>query len=189
MISVTVQGSIAAGEAVCRKGASYGDAIYVSGWLGDSALALDMLQSGKQPGEYLAGRLHTPSPRVELGKKLAGRQQATAMLDISDGLLADLGHILTASGVGAEIELASLPLSPVFQQAMKDDASLIELALAGGEDYELVFTSPLKDLSDQADLNPPVTRIGAICQQPGIRIRRADGELYYCRRGGFDHFA
>lgn len=189
LISVTVQGTVATGEAICRRGASYGDAVYVSGSLGNSALALDLLQRGQKPDRYLAERFHTPSPRVSLGQKLSRRQWATAMLDISDGLLADLGHLLEASGVGVELELSKIPLSNSFQNALSTDPGLIDLALVGGEDYELVFTSPLKDLAVQLDLNDAVTQIGVISQNPGLRIRQTDGELYQCRSRGFDHFA
>ncbi|MDX2481272.1 MAG: thiamine-phosphate kinase [Desulfuromusa sp.] len=189
MISVTVQGTVTTGEAVCRQGASYGDAVYVSGSLGDSALALALVQRGQKPDRYLAERFHTPSPRVALGQKLSERQLATAMLDISDGLLADLGHLLDASGVGAELELSKIPLSESFQKALGADPGLIDLALAGGEDYELVFTSPLKDLAEQIDLNYAVTRIGIISPESGLRIRQINGELYQCQRGCFDHFA
>lgn len=189
IIAVTVQGRVTGGEAICRQGASYGDAVYVSGSLGDSSLALQQLQAGQVPEPYLAQRFHLPVPRVELGQILSAKQIATAMLDVSDGLLADLGHILSASHVGAELELDKLPLSASFQQLMQKDTSLLDLALAGGEDYELVFTSPLKDLADQPNLPTPVARIGVITQEPGIRIRRPDGQLYQCQRGGFDHFA
>lgn len=186
MISVTVQGKVATAEAICRQGASYGDAVYVSGYLGDSALALNLLQNGQQPDSYLAERFHTPSPRVTLGQELSRRQLATAMLDISDGLLADLGHILTASEVGADLDLEKIPLSKSFQHALGKDSGSIDLALAGGEDYELVFTSPLKDLAEQID---SVTRIGVISQELGLRIHQINGELYQCQRDGFDHFA
>ncbi|NOQ41755.1 MAG: thiamine-phosphate kinase [Desulfuromusa sp.] len=188
MISVTVQGAVATAGAICRQGASYGDAIYVSGFLGDAALAIHLLQSGQQPDSYLAERFHTPTPRVALGQKLSERQLATAMLDVSDGLLADFGHILEASGVGAELELSKLPLSKSFQKELEGDSGLIDLALAGGEDYELVFTSPLKDLAEQIGLADSVTRIGVVSQAPGLRIRKKDGDLYQCQRGGFDHF-
>jgi len=188
MISVTVQGTVAQGDAIYRHGASYGDAVYVSGTLGDSAMTLQGLLRGEPVEACLATRFHTPEPRVKLGEKLAMSGWATAMLDISDGLVADLGHILEASGVGAEIELARLPLSEAFQAELKRNPGLIDLALAGGEDYELVFTSPLKDLDTQRDFCPAVSRIGVISQEPGLRIRRDDGEIYQCRRKGFDHF-
>jgi thiamine-monophosphate kinase len=189
MLSVTVQGTVATDEAICRQGASYGDAIYVSGTLGDSALALQLLQAGQIPEKSLAERFHLPSPRVELGKFLSARQIATAMLDVSDGLLADLGHILTASEVGAELELDMIPLSAAFQHQQSKQPSIRDLALSGGEDYELVFTSPLKDLAEQTGLTTPVARIGTITQKGGIQIRQADGQLYHCQRAGFDHFA
>lgn len=188
MISVTVQGTVATGDAICRQGASYGDAVYVSGSLGDSALALSLLQNGQQPDGYLAERFHTPGPRVALGQELSKRQLATAMLDISDGLLADLGHILAASEVGADLDIGKIPLSESFQHALCNDPSLIDLALAGGEDYELVFTSPLKDLAEQLDSSYGVTRIGVISQKLGLRIHQGDGDLYQCQRSGFDHF-
>ena len=189
MISVTVQGKVVTGDAICRQGASYGDAIYVSGSLGDSALALQQLQNGQQPDPFLSKRFHTPTPQIALGQELSKRQLATAMLDISDGLLADLGHILDASAVGAEINIADIPLSKSFQQALDGDLTLIDLALSGGEDYELVFTSPLKDLDRQINLQHPVTRIGSISQDSGLCLRQNNGELYHCQQGGFDHFS
>lgn len=189
MISVTAQGTVTTGTAISRQGASYGDAIYVSGFLGDSALALHLLQKGQQPNSYLSERFHTPCPRVTLGQTLSQRQLATAMLDISDGLLADLGHILTTSGVGAELDLEKIPLSESFKKELERNSNLLDLALAGGEDYELVFTSPLKDLDEQVSLTHPVTRIGTINQVSGLRIRQKNGELYQCQHVGFDHFA
>lgn len=188
MVSVTAQGAVARGDAVCRTGASCGDAVYVSGTLGDSALALRRLLAGKEVDSALEERFHLPTPRIELGKILAQKQWATAMLDLSDGLISDLGHILRASAVGAEIEVDRLPLSPAFRRELERDAGLIDLALAGGEDYELVFTSPLKDLADQPELLPGVTRIGTIGNQPGLVLKRADGRDYHCSQGGFDHF-
>lgn len=189
IMAVTVQGQVAEGEAICRHGASYGDAIYVSGTLGDSSLALQQLQAGRSPESYLAQRFHLPTPRVGLGQILSAKQIATAMLDVSDGLLADLGHILSASQVGAELELDNLPLSESFRQELQKNSSLLDLALSGGEDYELVFTSPVKDLANQPNLPIPVTRIGLITQGHELRLRQSDGQLYQCQREGFDHFA
>ena len=189
MISVTAQGVIPTGDAISRHGASCGDAVYVSGTLGDSALALKILQSGQQPDQFLAARFHVPTPRIGLGRILAQRQFATAMLDVSDGLLADLGHILSAANVGADLELPLLPLSEPFRQALAGNGELIDLALAGGEDYELVFTSPVKDLAGQLGRICPIARIGTITATPGVRLMQADGELYRCQHHGFDHFA
>ncbi|MCF6267142.1 MAG: thiamine-phosphate kinase [Desulfuromusa sp.] len=189
MISITVQGTVTTDEAICRQGASYGDAIYVSGSLGDSALALHLLQNGQQPDNFLAERFHTPTPRVALGQVLSKRQLATAMLDVSDGLLADLGHILESSGVGADLKMSELPLSGSFKMALGGNSELIDLALAGGEDYELVFTSPVKDLDTQIDKSHVVTQIGIISQEAGLRIHQKNGDIYQCQRGGFDHFS
>lgn len=189
MIAVTAHGRVAKSAAVCRRGARIGDAIYVSGTLGDSALALQKLLSGKQPESALAQRLHTPTARVALGQQLVKRRLATAMLDVSDGLLADLNHLLVASEVGAELELGAIPLSGAFRKALRQDPKLIDLALAGGEDYELLFTSAVPDLDRQTDFNPAVKRIGTICQTPDLRIRQADGSDYQCNQQGFDHFA
>lgn len=189
MISVTVQGVVESGRAICRDGANLGDAIYVSGTLGDSALALTALLAGRQPDKYLLGRHNTPTARVGLGRQLLERRLATAMLDVSDGILSDLGHILEATGLGAELALAALPLSDCFRLALQQDQQLVDLALAGGEDYELLLTSADHCLSDMAELEPKLTKIGTICQTPGLRIKNVDGSLYQCLRGGFDHFS
>ncbi len=189
MLSVTVQGEVARGKAVRRAGARVGDALYVSGTLGDSALALSLLQRGAAVDPLLLERHHTPQARVRLGCQLAEQQLATAMLDVSDGLLADLGHILEESSLGAEIMLDSLPLSSPFQERLQLAPELIDLALAGGEDYELLFSSARQDLAELPELSPAVTRIGTICAEGGIRILRADQSRYQCSRGGFDHFS
>jgi len=189
MISVTVQGCCRRGRAILRSGAAMGDAIYVSGTLGDSALALQQLQRGEVPTRELAVRHHTPQARVALGVQLAEQGLASAMLDISDGLLGDLGHIVESSVVGAVIELAKLPLSPAFRTAVEKNPQLIDLALSGGEDYELLFTSPLPDLEQRSELSPAVTRIGTITATCEIECCQSDQSLYQCARGGFDHFS
>ena len=188
MISVTVQGEISCGRALCRDGAGAGDAIYVSGTLGDSAMALTLLQVGKDPDPQLLSRHLTPEARVALGRQLADRQLATAMIDISDGLLVDLGHILAASGLGAELELAAIPLSEPFSKLVREDPTRIDLALAGGEDYELLFTSTRQDLEQMVELVPSVTRIGNIVPHAGLQVRCRDNRLYHCSRKGYDHF-
>jgi thiamine-monophosphate kinase len=189
IVSVTVQGQVPAGKAVARHGAGCGDAIYVSGTLGDSALALKMLQTGLIPPAHLAQRFHTPSARVDVGRYLSENGLATAMLDVSDGLLADLNHLLIASGVGAEVTLSTLPLSEAFRSALVQDPTLIDLALAGGEDYELLFSSSRHDLEQIAVPAPGITKIGKITADAGIIIRQDNGDIYQCRRQGFDHFA
>ena len=111
------------------------------------------------------------------------------MLDVSDGILADLGHILSASKVGAKLELPALPLSTPFQHALANNKDLIDLALAGGEDYELVFTSPLHNLADQLQPDHKVVMIGTVTAGSDTIVRQADGSIYHCQQGGFDHFA
>jgi len=189
IVAVTVQGLVPAGKAVTRRGARCGDAIYVSGTLGDSALALQLLQSGQTPPSALAQRFHTPSARIDVGRYLSENELATAMLDVSDGLLADMNHLLVASDVGAELALVALPLSQAFRSALAQDPTLIDLALAGGEDYELLFTSSRHDLEQTAIPAPGVVKIGHITAGAGIIIRQENGDMYQCQRQGFDHFA
>ncbi len=189
MISVTIQGVAPAGQAICRQGACVGDAIYVSGTLGDSALALQLLQQGEPVSEFLALRHHLPSARVAFGRQLAERQLATAMLDVSDGLLADLAHLLEAEQLGAEITLGCLPLSEEFRRACAEQPQLLELAMTGGEDYELLFTSSQQNLIENLHFDLPVTKIGNIVAESGIRVLREDQTQYHCERGGFDHFS
>jgi thiamine-monophosphate kinase len=118
---------------------------------------------------------------------------ATAMIDVSDGLLADLGHLLTASRVGAEIEAAALPLSAAFRQALTQEPALLDLALAGGEDYELLFTVPPEREAELADLagsvGVPVTPLGRItAPESGLRVFGRDGRPIRVGKAGYDHF-
>ena len=188
IVSVTVQGHVKTGMAIPRHGARSGDAIYVSGTLGDSALALHLLESGRIPPQSLAQRLHTPTARVDIGCCLSAEGLATAMLDLSDGLMADINHLLVASGVGAELSLSALPLSAAFERELNKDRDLMDLALAGGEDYELLFTSHRHDLNRHPLLQPGVVKIGTIKTGAGVTIRQDDGGIYQCRKRGFDHF-
>jgi thiamine-monophosphate kinase len=188
MISVTAQGTVAKGCAVRRSGAVPGHSIYVSGTLGDSALALQFLLENMPVPPALGERFYTPTARLSLGGLLAGAGLAGAMLDISDGLLGDLEHILAAAQVGAELQLDRLPLSAAFAAALEQDDTLIDLALSGGEDYELLFCSARDDLERLPNLPTPVTRIGTITREQGTRILTGDGAHYRCRRKGFDHF-
>ena len=188
LIAVTAHGHVRQGHALYRGGACIGDAVYVSGTLGDSALALQQLQQGGLPEGLPAERFHTPTARVALAEKLAGERLVTAMLDVSDGMLADLHHILNASAVGADVELREIPLSTAFRQARDRGQASIDLALTGGEDYELLFTSARWDLATREDFQPRVTRIGTITACRGVRLLQDNGEQYYCQRAGFDHF-
>ena len=163
-----------------RSGARAGDAVYVTGSLGDAAGALEGAAA-------LAPRLDLPEPRVAAG--LALRGIATSAIDVSDGLCADLGHVLRASGVGASIETARLPLSHALVGAC-GPARAATLALAGGDDYELVFTAPpdREPRLAAARLGVPVTRIGVVEGEPGLRCLDRDGRPLPVP-AGYEHFA
>jgi thiamine-monophosphate kinase len=193
LISVTIEGTVAEGREVSRSGARANDLIMVSGTLGDSALALQLLQKGQSPPADLRHRHNRPSPRVALGRRLAEQGLVTAMIDISDGLAGDLQHILKASRVDGLIETSQLPLSGVFRASLAQDPALLELALFGGEDYELLFTVPEEHVAAvmaQGDaLALPVTCIGTA--QPGagqLLLRDETGELQSVSGRGYDHF-
>jgi thiamine-monophosphate kinase len=194
-ISVTVMGEVPAGLALRRDAALAGDDIWLSGATGEAALALAHLKGRvKLEGDALEAcltRLHTPEPRVELGRRLRGL--AHSAIDVSDGLLADLGHILEASRVGAELAWDSLPRARAVT-GCPDKALAEDCMLAGGDDYELLFTAPtLKRTEIEAvgkDLGIPLALVGAAV--PGdsvVRLRDARGKLVSSRRKGFDHFA
>ncbi|MFA9287157.1 thiamine-phosphate kinase [Comamonas sp. SY3] len=200
-ICITVFGEVPAGQALLRSGAQPGDDIYVSGHLGDARLALEALLGHVQlPPAALAAarqRLESPSPRVGLGIALRGI--ASSALDLSDGLVGDLGHILQASGVGAQLQadqvLARMAaIAGVQGSALKLPADLqLQCCLAGGDDYELCFTAAAdrRDAVEQASLaaQTPVQRIGRITAEPGLRVCDAQGQAMAQRWASFDHFA
>ena len=163
-----------------RSGARPGDAVYVTGTLGDAAGALAGALA-------LAGRLDLPEPRVAAGMALRGI--ATSAIDVSDGLAADLGHVLRTSGAGASIEATRLPLSAALLAAFGPERAT-DLALAGGDDYELAFTVPpeRERLLAEAPLEVPVTRVGTIERESGFRCFGADGGPRPVPRG-YEHFA
>ncbi len=191
-LSLQIHGLIPQGAALTRKGAQPGDLIFVSGTLGDAGLGLKIAQgdleiSGAERA-YLLERLHRPTPRLELGMAL--RAIASSAIDVSDGLLADLGHILEASGVGAEIHLEQLPLSNAYRNAQAElDYTA---ALGGGDDYELCFTAPAQQRQTVIEraqrANTPVTCIGTITHAPGI-LCQLHGNTYQPTLSGYDHFA
>ena len=179
-ISVTALGWLEQGQAVTRSGAQVGDYICVSGQVGDAAYGLQHL------GHPLQHRLDYPTPRCQLGQQLKGL--ASSMIDISDGLAQDLGHILKASNVGAKVQLDQLPIDHTLQQLEPQQAW--EFALAGGDDYELCFTiSPqnFEKLSRQ-QLNVPLTIIGQITQNTGLLFTYM-GEHHPLHVHGYQHFA
>jgi thiamine-monophosphate kinase len=192
MISVTIEGAAPADQVVTRGGARPGDAVYVSGTLGDSALALQLLSSDLPVADELAQRHHRPQARVALGRALAEAGVPSAMIDVSDGVLADLGHILDASVVGAHLEQALFPLSPDFRQALAAEPALFELALCGGEDYELLFTVPADKEHLLADLvaDVPIARIGTVTDaEQGFLLADEAGRVRSVKAKGFNHFA
>lgn len=193
VISVTLMGEQRSDRIIRRSGAIPGDRIYVTGTVGDSALGLTLLRRGERNGGAIIRHL-APLPRNEAGQLLAEGGMATAMIDISDGLAADLGHILTQSGRGATLFLDRLPLSQEYRDrvpALADD--LFALALSGGEDYELLFTAPadrqeeIRSLSAAVGL--PMTDIGEITAASGLLFLSPDGSPYTPTSRGFDHFS
>ncbi|RDJ00273.1 thiamine-phosphate kinase [Dyella solisilvae] len=194
-VSVAVHGFVPPGQALVRGGARAGDVVLVTGTLGDAAAGLRLLQSGARVTEdaraaYLIERLHRPTPRLQAGLALRGR--ATACIDVSDGLLADLGHICEASALGAELEASLLPRSPMLLGSFDDVASL-NFALAGGDDYELCFTVPPSLVAevqgDLARLGCGATRIGRMVEGAGVRVRDEQGQWLESNHRGWDHFA
>lgn len=193
VINVTLLGEQYPERVIKRGGAGCGDLVCVSGTVGDSALGLHSLRAGSLCGESVQRHLD-PLPRVELGRILAERGVPSAMIDISDGLHADLLHILKASSVGAKICLDTLPLSDNFSKSVaKNSPDYYRIPLAGGEDYELLFTLPpakLKAAESAASLaGIAVTVIGEITAEPGLHLAFADGSSYEAEIHGYDHFA
>src|SRR5512139_1572609 len=193
-LSITVIGEVPPGQALRRDGAKSGDDVWVSGTIGSAALALAYRQGRLFMEQVDAAKvlpaLYLPTPRVALGIALRG--VATAAIDISDGLLADLGHILERSGVGARLEFAALPTLPVVQ-AYLHEAVARDCVLAGGDDYELCFTAPagkrdaVRAAAESAGV--AVTRIGRITAEPGLVVINADSRPLAIEHTGFDHFA
>ena len=195
-LCVTAFGTVPEGRLLRRSAAQSGDSIYVSGTVGDAALGL-RVAGGELPdlapdlAGALAERYLRPRPRVELGLGL--RALAHAVIDVSDGLVADLAHVCRESGVDAVVEASRVPLSPAVRAAVAADATLMETVLTGGDDYELLFTAPatasaaVEDLS--ADLELPLTVIGRLEEGDGtVRVVAADGRTLRFRTGGYRHF-
>lgn len=192
-IAVTAHGTVPADELVRRRGAKPGDLLYVSGTLGESGLALRQLELGMNPEPELARRHFRPQARLALGRALARAGLATAMIDISDGLLADLGHLLAPDALGAELFRAEIPFCPAFDRVAGENPELRELQLHGGEDYELLFSVDPARHSDVAALaiesGTRLTGIGRVTA-PGekVVIRDRDGGTVRPGPGGFRHF-
>ncbi len=195
-LCLTIVGELPAGTALTRGGAAPGDDVHVSGRLGDAALALaglagrTRLDAATQAA--LSRQLDWPEPRVALGAQLRG--VASAAIDVSDGLTGDLGHILEMSGGGAVVDLAAIPCAPALAQRLTGAERDLALAclLAGGDDYELLFTAPPAARPRLAalavELAVPITRIGAVVAAPGLVVRDAAGAPLPALPQAFDHF-
>lgn len=192
-VCITVFGEVPKGEALLRSAARAGDDIYVSGSVGDARLALEVFRGLRQLDaeafEQARERMERPQPRVALGIALRGI--ASSAIDVSDGLIGDLSHVLRASGVGARIDVDAVPCSAVLRSLPIEVRR--EYALAGGDDYELVFTAPpsrrdaVAAAAGQAGV--AATRIGSIESAAGLRLTDAEGRQVTQRFGAFDHFA
>lgn len=192
-IAITAIGVVPQGKCMRRAGARTGDVIFVTGTVGDAALALAALQ-GKETladndTETVRARLDRPLPRLAEGKAL--RDIATSAIDISDGLLVDLGHVLEASNVGARLNLTAIPLSAYYRRHLPQVGW--DYALAGGDDYELCVTVPaakvnrIDRLAETSGVQ--MTAIGEIVDGRGLEICDALGRAYHPKRKGFEHFA
>lgn len=195
-VSVTALGAVSRNRFLSRAGAQVGDDVWVSGALGDAAAGLAVLERGlanvsSRDAAALRRRLDRPTPRVSLGLELRGF--ASAAIDVSDGLLADVGHVLAASRVGARIERDRVPVSAVLRRAVPNLETRARLALAGGDDYELLFTaSPSRAksvLAAASGAKVPVTRIGRIERGRDLVVVDANGQPWNPGRTGYVHFA
>jgi thiamine-monophosphate kinase len=194
-LSATVIGRVPRGHTPRRSDAKPGDVIYVSGTLGDAALGL-LAVRGKLAAldgahrAFLAQRYRLPEPRLTLGQRLVG--VAHAMMDISDGLVADLGHICETSGVSARIEAAALPLSPATKAVLAAEPQRLSAVLGGGDDYELLLTVPGAKTATlpllAAETGVPLTRIGHIEAGSGVTVLDAHGQAMPVAVAGYRHF-
>lgn len=186
-LSVTAFGTVKKGRELRRSGAAAGDLVAVSGTIGDAALGYQRLSGriGAFPGdEELIERYRLPQPRLSLGQKLIGI--ATAAMDISDGLVADMKHICQASKLAAVIEAERLPLSRRAHDLLTNQPARISIVLTGGDDYELLFTVPAARQDELAGL--PVTVIGRMEEGQGVKVLDAQGQTIDVGRGGYRHF-
>jgi len=186
LADIIVLGSVPAGRAVRRSTASVGDVIYVTGRLGGAAATLEMLLRGKKATPKNFPAYFRPLPRVAVGMRLRERAWPTAMIDISDGLSTDLGHICEESGVGAEIHADAIPLAEI---ARTGKTVRREHALHGGDDYELLFTASPKTRLPRAVAGVPVTRIGEITRSKRVLMVDSDGRRRQLKPGGWQHFS
>lgn len=192
-LSLTILGTVVPGRALRRQGARPGDAVWVSGTIGDGALGLRVLQ-GRLPADaegHLALRYRLPEPRLALGATLPGL--AHAAMDVSDGLVQDLGHLCRAAGCGAVIEAEAVPLSAAARAAVAVDPALLPLVLTGGDDYELLFAAPpeaeAEVLARAEAAGVAVARIGRFVEGPAeVVVQGPGGAPLALPGGGWSHF-
>lgn len=196
-LSLTALGAVPRGRALRRGGARVGDGIYVSSTIGDAALGLEVLNGQRAAASesdraFLVERYRLPRPRLALGRALLEAELATAAIDVSDGLVADLEHVCTASGLGAAVAVAQAPLSAAVQRLAETDGAVQVRALTGGDDYELLFTVPEGREDEVARLaerlNLPLTRIGRMTEGEGVELRDAEGRRVDLAQKGWTHF-
>jgi thiamine-monophosphate kinase len=188
--SLTILGTVAPGQALRRVGARAGDEVWVSGTVGDGALGLLALTGRLPADDHLARRYRLPEPRLALGARLGGL--ARAAMDVSDGLVQDLGHLARAAGCGAVIEAASVPLSDPARRALGRDGTLLARILSGGDDYELLFAADPADAGQVcaagAAAGVAVTRIGRFTEGQGVTVLDPSGAPVALPAGGWSHF-
>jgi thiamine-monophosphate kinase len=183
LADIVVLGSVPQGKAVLRSGARAGDAIYVTGWLGGAAATLDLLRAGRKLRAQNYPEHFHPLPRVTVGSALTGL--ASAMIDVSDGLSVDLGHLCEESGVGAEVSAATIPRARIGNPASEVE---LRYALHGGDDYELLFTVPAQRKVPRRIAGVPITRIGSITRGKNVMLIEPEGTRNILRPQGWQHF-
>jgi len=208
-LSATLLGTVPKGRALRRGGAAPGEAVYVSGSLGEATVGLELARGGLPvlsvapkdsdvPGipfdaaEGLIARYRCPAPRLALGRALLADGLATAAVDVSDGLVADLDHLLAPGGLGATVALNDVPLSAPLCQLAAQESAWLPRFVSGGDDYELLFTAPPDRAEAVAALAQrlalPLTRIGTVDPVPGVRLHDAHGVEVALAQGGWSHF-
>jgi len=185
LADVIVVGSVPKGKAIRRSGARPGDQIYVTGALGGAAATLKLLFAGRKLRLADFPCHFHPIPRIEIGRFLLEKGLASAMIDLSDGLSTDLGHICEESGVGAEIQASAIPLASIGKPA---HAVELEFALNGGDDYELLFTSPPEKHVPSRIAGLPITQIGRITRDKRVLLVDANGVASKLKPQGWEHF-
>ena len=185
LADIVVVGSVPKGKAIRRSDARPGDGIYVTGTLGGAAAALKLLFSGRKLRTADFPRHFYPTPRIEVGRWLLEKGLVSAMIDLSDGLSTDLGHICEESGVGAEVQAEAVPCAEIGKPVRKVD---LQFALHGGDDYELVFTAPRGKRVPSRVAGVDITRIGRITRNKQVILTNPEGTAVKFRPQGWEHF-